>query len=115
MQKKLINYSKKKKTITVEELSSMCVEIDNFREEIYCLVEDGTISPVKTSGTDGNLSRPLYKKYRINITEEKTYGRFLFGIGAGLRYEIGKLYIEPKITWGYPFMLAINAAVGYTF
>ena len=51
----------------------------------------------------------------LNITEEKTYGRFLVGIGAGLRYEIGKLYIEPKITWGYPFMLAINAAVGYTF
>ena len=72
MQKKLINYSKKKKTITVEELSSMCVETDNFREKIYRLIEDGTISPVKTSGTDGNLSRPLYKKYRINITEEKT-------------------------------------------
>ena len=72
MQKKLINYSKKKKTITIEELSSMCVEIDNSREEIYCLVEDETIFPVKTSGTDGNLSRPLYKKYRINIVEEKT-------------------------------------------
>ena len=51
----------------------------------------------------------------LNITEEKTYGRFLVGIGAGLRYEIGKLYIEPKITWGYPFMLAINAVVGYKF
>ena len=51
----------------------------------------------------------------LNITEEKTYGRFLFGIAAGLRYEIGKIYIEPKLTWGYPFMLSINAAVGYSF
>jgi hypothetical protein len=51
----------------------------------------------------------------LNITEEKTYGRFLFGIAAGLRYEIGKIYIEPKLTWGYPFMLAFNASVGYSF
>lgn len=51
----------------------------------------------------------------LGITDEKTYGRFLFGIGAGVRYEFGKLYVEPKVTWGYPFMLAINAAVGYSF
>ncbi len=51
----------------------------------------------------------------LGITNEKTYGRFLVGIGAGVRREFGKLYVEPKITWGYPFMLAINAAVGYTF
>lgn len=52
----------------------------------------------------------------INVMEEdKPYGMFLFGIGAGLRYEFGKLYVEPKLTWGYPFMLSINAAVGYSF
>lgn len=51
----------------------------------------------------------------LGITDEKTYGRFLFGIAAGLRYEIGKIYIEPKLTWGYPFMLAFNASVGYSF
>ena len=49
------------------------------------------------------------------IAAEKNYGRFLFGIGAGARYEIGKLYVEPKLTWGYPFMLAVNASVGYSF
>ena len=49
------------------------------------------------------------------IAAEKNYGRFLFGIGAGARYEFGKLYVEPKLTWGYPFMLAINASVGYSF
>lgn len=51
----------------------------------------------------------------LNITDEKTYGRFLVGVTAGLRYEFGKLYVEPKIAWGYPFMVSINAAVGYTF
>ena len=51
----------------------------------------------------------------LNITEEKTYGRFLFGIAAGARYEFGKLYVEPKLSWGYPFMLAVNASVGYSF
>ena len=49
------------------------------------------------------------------IAAEKNYGRFLFGIGAGVRYEFGKLYVEPKLTWGYPFMLAVNASVGYSF
>lgn len=49
------------------------------------------------------------------IAAEKNYGRFLFGIGAGARYEFGKLYVEPKLTWGYPFMLAVNASVGYSF
>ncbi len=49
------------------------------------------------------------------IIAEQNYGRFLFGIGAGVRYEIGKLYVEPKLTWGYPFMLAVNASVGYSF
>ena len=49
------------------------------------------------------------------IGADITKGAFLFGIGAGVRYEFGKLYVEPKVTWGYPFMLAINASVGYTF
>ena len=49
------------------------------------------------------------------IGADITKGAFLFGIGAGVRYEFGKLYVEPKVTWGYPFMLAINAAVGYSF
>lgn len=51
----------------------------------------------------------------LGIMDEKTYGRFLFGIGAGLRYEFGKIYVEPKLAWGYPFMLSFNASVGYTF
>ena len=49
------------------------------------------------------------------IGSDITKGAFLFGIGAGVRYEFGKLYVEPKLTWGYPFMLAINASVGYSF
>lgn len=71
MRKKLIGYSKRKKTITVDELSAMHGKSHDFREEVYRLVEDGSISPVKKSGTDGNLARPLYKKYRINIVEDK--------------------------------------------
>ncbi len=71
MQKKLINYSKKRKTITVEELLEIHGNSNRFREEVYRLAEDGIISPVVKSGTDGNLARPLYKKYRINIAEEK--------------------------------------------
>jgi hypothetical protein len=49
------------------------------------------------------------------IAAEKTYGRFLTGITAGLRYEFGNLYIEPKLAWGYPFMISVNAALGYSF
>lgn len=49
------------------------------------------------------------------ISADVTNGSFLFGIGAGVRYEFGKLYVEPKLAWGYPFMLSINAAVGYSF
>lgn len=48
------------------------------------------------------------------ISAEKTYGRFLAGITAGLRYEFGKLYVEPKVSWGYPYFFALNAAVGYS-
>lgn len=49
------------------------------------------------------------------INTNKTYGSLLVGIGAGVHYELGKVYFEPKITWGYPFMMAINVAVGYSF
>ena len=49
------------------------------------------------------------------ISTNKSYGSVLVGLGAGLRYELDKIYFEPKITWGYPFMMAINVAVGYSF
>ena len=49
------------------------------------------------------------------INAEETHGAFLVGLTAGLRYEIDKLYIEPKVSFGYPYFLAINAAVGYSF
>lgn len=49
------------------------------------------------------------------IKANENFGSFLVGLTAGLRYDLGKLYVEPKISWGYPFMVAINAGIGYAF
>lgn len=58
----------KKKRVTLEELLS--AEIDE--QEIIHLVRSGMLSPIKSSGTNGNLRNPLYKKYSI-VTEKENH------------------------------------------
>lgn len=58
----------KKKRVTLEELLS--AEIDE--QEIIHLVRSGMLSPIKSSGTNGNLKNPLYKKYSI-VTEKEDH------------------------------------------
>lgn len=72
----------KKKRVTLEEMLS--AEIDE--QEIIHLVRSGMLSPIKSSGTNGNLKNPLYKKYSI-VTEKEDHSYAL--------YEIKKLH--PKL------------------
>ncbi len=63
-----------KKTITLEELSSVyntaLTDVKSLYSGIQELCELGVIEPVKNSGKNGNISYPLYKKYRILVKEE---------------------------------------------
>ena len=71
---KIILQSWKKKTISKSELESLLHT--NSDAELCNLVSDavdkGLLSPVKTSGTNGNRAYPIYLKYRITIAEDYT-------------------------------------------
>ena len=58
-----------KKFITIEELASLLrfsvTDIKHAFETVERLTKAGMIEPVKASGKNGNLTYPLYKKYRI--------------------------------------------------
>lgn len=58
----------KKKRVTLEELLS--AEISE--QEILSFVTEGKLVPMKSSGTNGNLRNPLYKKYSI-VTEKEDH------------------------------------------
>lgn len=64
----------KKKTITLSELAKLLSINPNEVEAIFMQVkeleEEKIVSPVKTSGTNGNYRYPLYKKYHINNREQ---------------------------------------------
>lgn len=63
-----------KKTITLQELSSVLnivlSDVKRLYIQIQELCEHEYIEPVKSSGKNGNISYPLYKKYRIMVKEE---------------------------------------------
>lgn len=59
LKEKLEKY--KKKRITLDELFSMAKDA----EEIYSLIDMGVLIPIKSSTTNGDLLKPLYKKYTI--------------------------------------------------
>ena len=63
-----------KKNIAIEDLASLLkfslADIKNAFETIEHLTKDGVIKAVKASGKNGNLSFPLYKKYRILLENE---------------------------------------------
>ena len=56
-----------RKRITLEELSRFCTESEHLYEQINNLVEDGTLTPIKSSGTNGNQKNPLFMRYTICI------------------------------------------------
>lgn len=55
------------KRITLEELCRLCSEPDRLYEQVTELTEQGALTPVKSSGTNGNLKMPLYMRYTICI------------------------------------------------
>lgn len=67
-----------KRTITLEELSSVTntvlSDVRSLYAEIQEVCELGYIEPVKSSGKNGNINYPLYKKYRILVKEEADKG-----------------------------------------
>jgi len=65
----LENYGKK--SITIEELASLFrvipSDIKSLHDTVERLSTDGIIEAVKSSGKNGNMTYPIYKKYRINL------------------------------------------------
>ncbi len=54
-----------RKRITLEELSGLCTDSDNFYEQIKEMTDNGVLMPVKSSGTNGNQKNPLFMRYTI--------------------------------------------------
>lgn len=46
---------------------------------------------------------------------DTSYPYFLAGITGGCQYKIGKIYLEPRASFGYPYFFAFNLACGYSF
>lgn len=63
-----------KKIITLSELSKLLSINPNDVETVFKVVkeleEEEIVSPVKSSGTNGNYRYPLYKKYHIHNREQ---------------------------------------------
>lgn len=60
----------RKKRIDLNELRELCCPSDTYREQIYALTLKGILAPIKRSGTDGNLKKPLYLRYTIRLEEK---------------------------------------------
>lgn len=60
-----------KKRIELETLKSFCPKPCDYRDSILELVDQGLLTPIKSSKTDGNLQRPLYLRYNINACVKK--------------------------------------------
>lgn len=58
----------KKKRVTLEELLSAGIS----EQEILSFVTEGKLVQMKSSGTNGNLRNPFYKKYSI-VTEKEDH------------------------------------------
>lgn len=56
-----------RKRITLEDLSSFCSAPELLHEQITELVQQGILTPVKSSGTNGNQKNPLFMRYTICI------------------------------------------------
>ena len=76
IKEKLLEYGKK--TITLEDIKNIMkislMDEQSAYEQISEMIMEEIIEPVKSSGKNGNISYPLYKKYRILIKEEADKG-----------------------------------------
>lgn len=76
-----------KKIIELKDIKSLLkisiLDEKKAYEKISELVLDGIIEPVKSSGKNGNIIYPLYKKYRILVKEKDD---------SGVLYEINRLH-----------------------
>lgn len=55
--------------------------------------------------------------YTVLITEkqEEPYKMFSGGVSAGVRMEFSGFYLEPRASFGYPYLWGADLAVGYSF
>ena len=72
IRKRLLEFGKK--SITIEELASLLrIDVTDIKKVFSCvenLMGDSIIEPIKASGKNGNITYPLYKKYRILLKNE---------------------------------------------
>lgn len=72
VRERLVAYGRK--TITLEAFKAMmnigAMDEKTAYERISGLLEEAALEPVKSSGTNGNVSYPLYKKYRILLKSD---------------------------------------------
>ena len=61
-----------RKRISLEELNRICQDHEQLAQQISELTEQGILTPVKSSGTNGNLKIPLYMRYTISIEKERS-------------------------------------------
>lgn len=64
--------NRKTKKISLSELQDLLVadSISELFDYVNMLVSDGTLTPIKASGRNGNLRYPLYEQYRITLKDE---------------------------------------------
>lgn len=91
-----------KRTITLDELASdmglNVSDVQNMYSQIEALKFEGIVEPVKNSGKNGNISYPLYKKYRILIKEQvdENAAQFIKGLHP-LLLKSGYLSANPDV------------------
>ena len=92
-----------KKTITKSELESLLYTSSDT--ELCNLVSDavdkGLLSPVKTSGTNGNRAFPIYLKYRITIAEDYTEALSAISMLHPAIIKSGYLLTKPELYLKY--------------
>lgn len=65
-----------RKRISLEELNRICQDHEQLAQQISELTEQGILTPVKSSGTNGNLKTPLYMRYTISIEKPQQISRY---------------------------------------
>ena len=93
----------KKKTISKSELGNLLhtssdAELCNLVSDA---VDKGLLSPVKTSGTNGNRTYPIYLKYRVTIIEDYTEVRSVISMLHPAIIKSGYLQAKPELYLKY--------------
>ena len=93
----------KKKTISKSELESLLhTSSDNeLCKLVSDAVDEGFMSPVKVSGTNGNRAYPVYLKYRITIAENYTEALSAISMLHPAIIKSGYLQTKPELYLKY--------------